>query len=35
MSLADAHEPPAAERMKGMGYADKLRRSGGKARIPR
>ena len=34
IALADADELPVAERMERMGYADKLRRSGGKACIP-
>jgi hypothetical protein len=34
IAYADAGELTAGERMEGMGYADKLRRSGGKACIP-
>jgi hypothetical protein len=34
IAFADAGELTAGERMEGMGYADKLRRSGGKACIP-
>jgi hypothetical protein len=35
IALADADELPAAEWVEGMGYADKLRRSGGNVCIPR
>jgi hypothetical protein len=34
IAFADAGELTAGERMEGMGYADKLRRSGGNACIP-
>jgi len=34
MTFADADEPLAAERMEGMGYADKLRRSDRNVCIP-
>src|SRR6267143_2563219 len=34
IAFANAGELTAGERMEGMGYADKLRRSGGKACIP-
>jgi hypothetical protein len=35
IALADADKLPTGERMEGMGYADKLRRSGGKVCILR
>jgi hypothetical protein len=35
MAFADADELLASERMEGMRYADKLRRSGGNVYIPR
>jgi hypothetical protein len=35
IALANAGERSAGERMEGMNYADKLRRSDGKARVPR
>lgn len=35
VAFADADELPAGKRMEGMGYADKLRRSGGKVCILR
>jgi hypothetical protein len=34
IAFANAGELTAGERMEGIGYADKLRRSGGKACIP-
>jgi hypothetical protein len=34
VAFADAGELTVGEMMEGMGYADKLRRSGGQARIP-
>jgi hypothetical protein len=35
MAFADADKLPAAEGMEGMGYADKVRRSGGSVCISR
>lgn len=35
IAFADADKLPTGERMEGMGYADKLRRSGGKVCILR